>query len=445
MFKKILIANRGEIALRLIRACRELGVPTVAVYSQADTTSLHIQQADESVCIGPPQAAASYLNRHALLSTAEVTDADAIHPGYGFLAENAEFVEMCQSVGLTFIGPTAEHIRLMGDKARAKETMTAAGVPVVPGSDGVVDSAREGLALAREIGFPVIIKASAGGGGKGMRRVNTEAAFSSAYSAARAEAGATFGDDSVYVERYIERPRHVEMQIIADRFGNVVHLGERDCSIQRRHQKLLEESPSPAIDEATRAKMAEIAIRAAQHVGYQSAGTVEFIVDKDGSFYFMEMNTRIQVEHPVTEMVTGIDLVKEQIRVATGLPLSITQKDVVFQGHAIECRVNAEDPIKFTPSPGTITTFIPAGGPWTRVDTAAYAGAKVPPYYDSLIAKVIVLGHDRDEAIIKMRRALGEMVIEGVKTTIPLHQRILRTAEFQRGEVYTSFLETVRL
>jgi len=445
MFKKILIANRGEIALRLIRACRELGIATVAVYSTADTTSLHIQQADESVCIGPPPASASYLNRHALLSTAEVTDADAIHPGYGFLAENAEFAEMCHSVGLTFIGPTAEHIRLMGDKARAKETMIAAGVPVVPGSDGVVDSARAGLAVARKIGFPVIIKASAGGGGKGMRQVNTEAAFSPAYSAARAEAGAAFTDDRVYVERYIEQPRHVEVQIIADRFGNVVHLGERDCSIQRRHQKLLEESPSPAINEAIRAKMTEIAIHAAREVGYQSVGTVEFIVDKGGEFYFMEMNTRIQVEHQVTEMVTGIDLVKEQIRVAAGLPLSFTQQDVHFHGHAIECRVNAEDPVKFTPSPGTITTFIPAGGPWTRVDTAAYAGAVVPPYYDSLIAKVIVLGHDRDEAIIKMRRALGEMVIEGVSTTIPLHQRILRTAEFQRGAVYTDFLETVRL
>ncbi|RMF86323.1 MAG: acetyl-CoA carboxylase biotin carboxylase subunit [Nitrospirae bacterium] len=445
MFKKVLIANRGEIALRLIRACRELGIATVAVYSQADATSLHIQQADESVCIGPAPAAASYLNRHALLSTAEVTDADALHPGYGFLAENAEFVEMCQSVGLTFIGPTAEHIRLMGDKARAKETMMEAGVPVVPGSDGVVESAREGLLMAREIGFPVIIKASAGGGGKGMRVVNTEAAFSSAYSAARAEAGAAFGDDRVYLERYVERPRHVEVQVLADRFGNAIHLGERDCSIQRRHQKLLEESPSPFLDEETRAAMAEAAVRAARHVGYQSAGTVEFIVDEGGAFYFMEMNTRIQVEHPVTEMVTGIDLVKEQIRIAAGLPLSVRQSEVTFHGHAIECRVNAEDPVKFTPSPGTIETFIPPGGPWTRVDTACYAGAVIPPYYDSLIAKVIVLGRDRDEAIVKMRRALGEFVVEGVKTTIPLHQRILRTAEFQRGEVYTNFLETVRL
>jgi len=445
MFKKILIANRGEIALRLIRACRELGIATVAVYSEADATSLHVQQADEAVCIGPPQAAASYLNRHALLSTAEVTDADALHPGYGFMAENAEFADMCHSVGITFIGPAGDQIRLMGDKARAKETMRAAGLPVVPGSDGVVDSAREGLKIAREIGLPVIIKASAGGGGKGMRIVNTEAALSSAYSAARAEAQAGFGDDRVYVEKYVDRPKHIELQILADRFGNVVHLGERDCSIQRRHQKLIEESPSPTLSPEAREAMCTAAVQAAQYVGYQSAGTIEFIVDRSNNFYFMEMNTRIQVEHPVTEMVTGIDLVKEQILIAAGQPLSLTQDQITFHGHAIECRVNAEDPVKFTPSPGTISTFIPPGGPWTRVDTACYAGAKVPPYYDSLIAKVIVLGRDRREAIIKMRRALGEFVVEGVKTTIPLHQRILRSAEFQAGDVYTNFLETVRL
>jgi acetyl-CoA carboxylase biotin carboxylase subunit len=445
MFKKILIANRGEIALRLIRACRELGIATVAVYSEADATSLHVQQADEAVCIGPPPAAGSYLNRHALLSTAEVTDADALHPGYGFMAENAEFADMCRSIGITFIGPAADQIRLMGDKARAKETMRAAGIPVVPGSDGVVDSAREGLKIAREIGLPVIIKASAGGGGKGMRIVNTEAAFSSAYSAARAEAQAGFGDDRVYVEKYVDRPKHIEIQILADRFGNVVHLGERDCSIQRRHQKLIEESPSPTLTPEAREAMCTAAIQAAQYVGYQSAGTIEFIVDRGNNFYFMEMNTRIQVEHPVTEMVTGIDLVKEQILVAAGQPLSLRQDQITFHGHAIECRVNAEDPIKFTPSPGTISTFILPGGPWTRVDTACYAGAKVPPYYDSLIAKVIVLGRDRREAIIKMRRALGEFVVEGVKTTIPLHQRILRSAEFQAGDVYTNFLETVRL
>jgi acetyl-CoA carboxylase biotin carboxylase subunit len=445
MFKKILIANRGEIALRLIRACRELGIASVAVYSEADATSLHIQQAEESVCIGPPPAADSYLNRHAILSTAEVTDADALHPGYGFMAENGEFVDMCKSVGITFIGPSADQIRLMGDKARAKETMRAAGVPVVPGSDGVVDSAREGLKIAREIGLPVIIKASAGGGGKGMRIVNTEAAFSSAYSAARAEAQAGFGDDQVYVEKYVDRPKHIEVQILADRFGNVVHLGERDCSIQRRHQKLIEESPSPTLSPEAREAMCTAAVQAAQYVGYQSAGTIEFIVDRDNNFYFMEMNTRIQVEHPVTEMVTGIDLVKEQILIAAGQPLSLRQDQITFHGHAIECRVNAEDPVKFTPSPGTISTFIPPGGPWTRVDTACYAGARVPPYYDSLIAKVIVLGKDRREAIIKMRRALGEFVVEGVKTTIPLHQRILRSAEFQAGDVYTNFLETVRL
>jgi len=445
MFKKILIANRGEIALRLIRACRELGIATVAVYSEADATSLHVQQADEAVCIGPPPAAGSYLNRHALLSTAEVTDSDALHPGYGFMAENAEFADMCRSIGITFIGPAADQIRLMGDKARAKETMRAAGVPVVPGSDGVVESARDGLKIARDIGLPVIIKASAGGGGKGMRIVNTEAAFSSAYSAARAEAQAGFGDDRVYVEKYVDRPKHIEIQILADRFGNVVHLGERDCSIQRRHQKLIEESPSPTLTPEAREAMCTAAVKAVQHVGYQSAGTIEFIVDRGNNFYFMEMNTRIQVEHPVTEMVTGVDLVKEQILLAAGQPLSLRQEQITFHGHAIECRVNAEDPIKFTPSPGTITTFILPGGPWTRVDTACYAGAKVPPYYDSLIAKVIVLGRDRREAIIKMRRALGEFVVEGVKTTIPLHQRILRSAEFQAGDVYTNFLETVRL
>jgi len=445
MFKKILIANRGEIALRLIRACRELGIATVAVYSEADATSLHVQQADEAVCIGPPPAAGSYLNRHALLSTAEVTDSDALHPGYGFMAENAEFAEMCRSIGITFIGPAADQIRLMGDKARAKETMRAAGVPVVPGSDSVVDSARDGLKIAREIGLPVIIKAAAGGGGKGMRIVNTEAAFSSAYSAARAEAQAGFGDDRVYVEKYVDRPKHIEIQILADRFGNVVHLGERDCSIQRRHQKLIEESPSPTLSPEARDAMCTAAAKAVQHVGYQSAGTIEFIVDRGNNFYFMEMNTRIQVEHPVTEMVTGIDLVKEQILIAAGQPLSLRQDQITFHGHAIECRVNAEDPITFTPSPGTITTFIPPGGPWTRVDTACYTGGKVPPYYDSLIAKVIVLGRDRREAIIKMRRALGEFVVEGVKTTIPLHQRILRSAEFQAGDVYTNFLETVRL
>lgn len=441
MFKKILVANRGEIALRVIRACNELGIRTVAVYSQADKESLAVRFADESVCIGPPDSKNSYLNVHRILSAAEITDAEAIHPGYGFLSENANFAEVCESAGIKFIGPSPEAIRLMGDKAKAREVMQKAGVPTLPGSDGPVTSDKQALAIAHEIGFPVIIKASAGGGGKGMRVVHTDVSLTNAYLMAQTEALASFGNAEVYIEKYLLEPRHIEIQIIADEKGNVVHLGERECSIQRRHQKLIEEAPSPAVSARLRAEMGKVAIAAAKAVNYRNAGTIEFIMDQQGKYYFMEMNTRVQVEHPVTEMVTGIDIVKEQIRIAAGMPLGFKQEDVKISGHSIECRINAEDPETFVPSPGKITFFSPAGGPGVRVDTAAYTGYTVPPYYDSMVAKLIVHGATRDEAIARMYRALDEFIVEGIKTTIPLQRKICRETDFHNGKLSTSFLE----
>ncbi|HEX6747239.1 MAG TPA: acetyl-CoA carboxylase biotin carboxylase subunit [Longimicrobium sp.] len=436
-----MIANRGEIALRVIRACRELGIRTVAVYSEADRESLHVRFADEDVCIGPPPARESYLNIPRIIAAAEVTGADAIHPGYGFLAENAEFSEICAASELTFIGPTPQQIRLMGDKAAARRTMKEVGVPIVPGTDAIGD-ADEALAEARAIGFPVLIKAAAGGGGKGMRVAQDAGEFERQYSMARNEAAAAFGDDTVYVEKYLARPRHIEFQVLGDSHGRVIHLGERDCSIQRRHQKLIEEAPSPALSEELRERMGDAAVRGAQAIEYVGAGTIEMLLNDDGSFYFMEMNTRIQVEHPVTEMCTGFDLVKEQIRAAAGLPLSIPERAIHLRGHAIECRINAEDPARnFAPSPGTIATFHPPGGPGVRVDTHMYAGYRVPPYYDSLLMKLIVHGSSRDEAIARMRRALAETVIEGVHTTIPFLQAVMDHPAFIAGEVDTKFLE----
>ncbi|MBI5694694.1 MAG: acetyl-CoA carboxylase biotin carboxylase subunit [Nitrospirae bacterium] len=440
MFKKILIANRGEIALRIIRACRELGVKAVAVHSTIDANSLHVRYADESICIGPPDSGLSYRNIPAILSAAEITDSEAIHPGYGFLAENANFAEMCETAGIKFIGPSPENIRLMGDKAKAKETMIKAGVPVVPGSDGPVSAEEDVLKIAQGIGYPVIIKASAGGGGRGMRVVHSAGSLVNSFLMCQSEAASAFGNPEVYIEKFVTDPRHVEVQVMADERGNVVHLGERDCSVQRRHQKLVEEAPSPAITPRMRRKMGEVAVAAAKSVGYKNAGTIEFIVSGD-KFYFMEMNTRIQVEHPVTEMVTGIDLVKEQIRVAAGQPLGFTQDDIHIVGHSFECRINAEDPVKFTPCPGKITSYNVPGGPGVRVDTAVYGGYTVPPTYDSLIAKLIVYGKDRDEAIARMSRALDEYVVEGIKTTIPLQQRIFQDPVFKSGNYTTAYLE----
>jgi acetyl-CoA carboxylase, biotin carboxylase subunit len=442
VFKKVLVANRGEIALRVIRACHELGIRTVAVFSQADRESLHVRFSDEEVCIGPPSATESYLNIPRIMAAAEITGAEAIHPGYGFLAENAEFAEICQRSGVVFIGPTADQIRSMGDKAVARETMTKAGVPTVPGSKGVVRDPEEALEAAREIGYPIMIKASAGGGGKGMRIAQDRESFPRLLQAAQNEAQAAFGDPAVYLERCILRPRHVEIQVFGDTHGRVVHLGERDCSIQRRHQKLVEEAPSPAVDEELRNKMGADAVRGAQGIGYVGAGTVEFLLDEDGSYYFIEMNTRIQVEHPVTEVTTGFDLVKEQILVAAGEPLSFPLEPVVLRGHTIEFRINAEDPDRnFQPSPGQITTFHPPGGPGVRLDTHVYAGYQVPPYYDSLLAKLIVSGKTREEALIRARYALGSFVIEGVKTTIPFLSRIVEDERFQAGDVDTRFVE----
>jgi len=441
VFKKILIANRGEIALRVIRACKEMGIKTVAVHSTADANSLHVRFADQSVCIGPPKSSDSYLNVPSIISAAEITDTEAIHPGYGFLAENASFVEICNSTGIRFIGPSPESIKLMGDKAKARETAQKAGVPVLPGSNGVVTEENSAIEIARELGFPVIVKASAGGGGKGMRVVMVEADFANAFVMAQAEALAAFGNADVYIEKYILQPRHIEIQIMADEKGNTVYLGERECSIQRRHQKLIEEAPSVTVDEGLRRQMGEMAVAIARTVRYRNAGTIEFLMDEDRNFYFMEMNTRIQVEHPVTEMVTGIDLVKEQIRVAAGLPLSFSQEQVRVQGHSIECRINAEDPEKFTPSPGTITAFNPPGGLGVRVETAAYTQYVIPPYYDSMIAKLVVHAATRSEAIMRMQRALDEFIIEGVKTTIPMHKRILADPDFQKGDISTKFME----
>jgi acetyl-CoA carboxylase biotin carboxylase subunit len=441
VFKKILIANRGEIALRVIRACKEMGIRTVAVHSTADANSLHVRFADESVCIGPPKSADSYLHVPSIISAAEITDAEAIHPGYGFLAENASFAEVCNSTGIRFIGPSPESIKQMGDKAKARETALKAGVPVLPGSNGVVTEESSAIEIARELGFPVIVKAAAGGGGKGMRVVMEETEFANAFVMAQAEALAAFSNADVYIEKYILQPRHIEIQLMADEKGNCVYLGERECSIQRRHQKLIEEAPSVIVDEALRRQMGEMAVAIAKSVRYRNAGTIEFLMDEDNKFYFMEMNTRIQVEHPVTELVTGIDLVKEQIRVAAGETLSFSQKDVTVKGHSIECRINAEDPEKFTPSPGTITTFNPPGGLGVRVETAAYTQYVIPPYYDSMIAKLIVHASTREEAIMRMQRSLDEFIIEGVKTTIPMHKKILDDPDFRRGNISTKFME----
>ncbi len=441
MFRKVLVANRGEIALRVIRACRELGLQTVAVYSEADRESLHVRFADDDVCVGPAPARDSYLKIPRLIAAAEITGADAIHPGYGFLAENAEFAETCAASNIAFIGPTPDQIRTMGDKATARKTMSEVGVPVVPGTPGPVEDVDEALAFAETIGFPVIIKAAAGGGGKGMRVAKDKDDFARSFQLARSEALSAFGSADVYVEKYLARPRHIEFQILGDQQGRVIHLGERDCSVQRRHQKLIEEAPSPAMSPELRERMGEAAVRGAQAINYVGAGTIEMLLDEDGSFYFMEMNTRIQVEHPVTEMLTGVDLVKEQIRVCAGEPLSVREMPTM-RGHVIECRVNAEDPSRnFQPSPGRIETFHTPGGPGVRVDSHVYAGYTVPPYYDSLLAKLIVQGRDREEALIRMRVALEAFVIEGVTTTIPFLARVMSNPRFRAGEVDTKFLE----
>jgi len=439
--RKILIANRGEIACRIIWTCKEMGIKTVAVHSEADREALHVRYADEAVCIGPAPSSQSYLNIPAIISAAEITNVDAIHPGYGFLAESATFAKICEDCNIKFIGPKPNVIAMMGDKVEARRTMQAAGVPILPGSPDPIESAEEAKSLAREIGFPVIIKAAAGGGGRGMRIVRREDELAGQLETAQAEALAAFRNGSVYIERYIERPRHIEIQVLADEHGNCVHLGERECSIQRRHQKLLEEAPSAAITPELREKMGAVAVNACKKIGYSSAGTFEFLLDEDGSFYFMEMNTRIQVEHPVTEMVTLADIVRNQIMIATGEDLGYVQQDVQIVGHSIECRINAEDPVKFTPSPGKITAFNIPGGPGVRVDTAVYPGYVVPPYYDSMIAKLIVHARTRELAIARMQRALGMMVVEGIKTTIPLHQRIMADDRFRRGDFSTKFME----
>jgi acetyl-CoA carboxylase, biotin carboxylase subunit len=441
VFKKILIANRGEIALRILWACRELGIATVAVHSEADAESLHVKFADEDVCIGPARNSESYLNISSIIAAAEITDADAIHPGYGFLAENAHFAEVCEACKIKFIGPSPAVIRQMGDKAKARELMEKAGVPCVPGSKGLLRSEQEAVTLARKIGYPIIVKASAGGGGRGMRIARSEDEIRTAVQTAMNEAKKAFDVADVYLEKYIEDPRHVEFQILGDEHGNVVHLGERECSIQRRHQKLVEESPSTALNPKLRRKMADAALAGARAVNYQNAGTIEFLLAPDGRFYFIEMNTRIQVEHPVTEMVTGIDLIKEQIRIAAGAPLGYGQDDIQFNGHSIECRVNAEDSESFVPSPGRITTFQMSGGPGVRVDTAAHADGVISPYYDSLVAKVITRGNSRQEAVSRMRRLLDLMVIEGIKTTIPLLRRIMSDAQFLEGKISTHYVE----
>jgi len=441
MFKKILIANRGEIALRIIHACRELGIKTVAVYSEADENSLHVRFADEDVCIGPPRSADSYLNVPAIISAAEITGADAIHPGYGFLSESAYLAEVCEACHIRFIGPDPSVIKLLGDKARAKKAMKKAGVPMLPGSDGPVESEAKALAVAKEVGYPVIIKAVAGGGGRGMRIVRSAPELPNLLRTAQREAEAAFGNGDVYIEKYLENPRHIEFQVLGDHHGNVIHLGERECSIQRRHQKLIEESPSPALTDKVRRKMGGLVVDAAKAVQYTNAGTFEFLMDRDGKFYYMETNTRLQVEHPVTEMVTGIDLVKEQIRIAAGHKLSIRQSDVTFTGHSIECRINAEDPDTFAPSPGLIHAWSVPGGPGVRVDTFAHAECTISPYYDSMIAKIIVHGRDRAEAIARMRRTLEMTVIEGIKTSVPLDLKIINEADFQAGRLSTGFMD----
>lgn len=441
LFKKILIANRGEIAVRVIRACRELGIKTVAIYSDIEKNSMHVKLADEAVCIGPAASPQSYLNIPAILSAAEITDSEAIHPGYGFLAENPHFAEACATSGITFIGPSAESIRLGGDKAKARQVMKRKGIPVVPGSDGPVVSEEIAVKTIKKTGFPVILKASAGGGGKGMRIVREEKEFEQAFYIAQREALAAFANSELYIEKYITDMRHIEIQIMADAKGNVLHLGERDCSIQRRHQKLIEESPSPFATEKFRKKLGEMAVKAARAIKYRNVGTIEFIVEPDGNIYFMEINTRVQVEHPVTEAVTGIDIIKEQLKLAAGNPLEYKQGNIKHSGHAIECRINAEDPEKFIPCPGKITSFFPPGGPGVRVDTAAYSGWVVPSQYDSLIAKLIVHGRDRADAVSKMKTALDTFIIEGIKTTIPFHKKIFENEAFLSGEFNTGFVE----
>jgi len=441
-FSKILIANRGEIALRILRTCEEMGIATVAVHSTVDTHALHVQLADEAVCIGPPTSSKSYLNIPNIISAALTRNAAAIHPGYGFLAENARFAEICADHQITFIGPSPAAMLAMGDKSTAKETMQRVKVPTVPGSGGLLADENEALSIARDIGYPVMIKATAGGGGRGMRLVKEASELPKLFSAAQGEADAAFGNPGLYLEKFIERPRHIEIQILADNYGNVIHLGERDCSIQRRHQKLLEEAPSPALTQKLRDQMGHAAVAAAKSINYTGAGTVEFLLDKSGKFYFMEMNTRIQVEHPVTEMITGLDLIAEQIRIAQGEKLQIKQNQVILSGHAIECRINAEDPDRnFRPHPGTISGYLPPGGPGVRMDSHVYTDYEIPAYYDSLIGKVIVWGRDRPTAIRRMKRALRECAITGVPTTLGFHQKILDSPEFLSGEVYTNFVE----
>ncbi|EPY00446.1 acetyl-CoA carboxylase biotin carboxylase subunit [Magnetospirillum fulvum] len=440
MFEKVLIANRGEIALRIHRACREMGIRTVAVHSTADTDAMHVRLADEVVCIGPPQARESYLNKAAILSAATITGADAIHPGYGFLSENADFAQMVEEHGMVFIGPSPDHIRLMGDKITAKQAAKAAGLPVVPGSEGSIDTVEQALENGAAIGYPVLIKATAGGGGKGMKVARNAEEMVEAWKMARNEAKAAFGNGDVYMEKYLGRPRHIEIQILADNYGSVVHLGERDCSLQRKHQKVLEEAPSPALNADQREKIGQIACTAIAKLGYRNAGTIEFLFE-NGEFYFIEMNTRLQVEHPITEGITGIDLVREQIRIAAGAPLGYTQSEVRFAGHAIECRINAEDPQSFVPCPGRIEGYHSPGGLGVRVDSGLYSGYRIPPHYDSMIAKLIVHGNSRNEALMRLRRALGEYVIEGVKTTLPLHNRLVQDSDFVNGDYDIHWLE----
>jgi acetyl-CoA carboxylase, biotin carboxylase subunit len=439
---KLLIANRGEIALRILRTCREMGIATVAVHSTVDRNALHVQLADEAVCVGEAPSSRSYLNIPNILAAATSRGADAIHPGYGFLAENANFAEICQAHSITFVGPSPESIRAMGDKSTAKHTMQRVGVPTIPGSEGLLDTPEAAARLADAMGYPVMIKATAGGGGRGMRLVPSASQLESLFRAAQGEAEAAFGNPGLYMEKFIDRPRHVEVQVLADRHGNVVHLGERDCSVQRRHQKLLEEAPSPGLSADLRQRMGDAAVSAARSIGYEGAGTVEFLLDRNGHFYFMEMNTRIQVEHPVTEMVTGIDLIAEQLRIAGGEPISVRQEEIHIHGHAIECRINAEDPThNFRPTPGRITGWLPPGGPGVRVDSHVYTGYEIPPFYDSLIGKLIVWGVDRDAALRRLRRALSECAITGIPTTIDFHLALLDRPEFQRGEIHTKFVE----
>ncbi|MBN8817087.1 MAG: acetyl-CoA carboxylase biotin carboxylase subunit [Sphingomonas sp.] len=438
--EKLLIANRGEIALRIHRACHEMGIKTVAVHSTADADAMHVRLADQAICIGPPAARDSYLNIPAIISAAEISGADAIHPGYGFLSENAQFAEIVEAHGLIFVGPKPEHIRVMGDKVEAKRTAGALGLPLVPGSDGAIEDIAAAKALAKEIGYPVLIKAASGGGGRGMKVVLNEDEFESQMSQAKSEAKAAFGDDTVYMEKYLGNPRHIEFQIFGDGEGSAIHLGERDCSLQRRHQKVLEEAPSPVISASERARMGNLVAKAMADMGYRGAGTIEFLYE-NGEFYFIEMNTRIQVEHPVTEMITGFDLVREQIRIAEGLPLSVSQEDLVFTGHAIECRINAEDPETFAPSPGRVSMYHVPGGMHVRVDSALYQGYNVPPYYDSMIGKLIVYGRTREGCLMRLKRALEEFVIEGMKTTIPLHQRLIADPDVQNGDYSIKWLE----